>query len=48
MSAIGLTNVLNWCFWCILLIESILSLKITNVISGENHEVNKKNGFWAS
>ena len=41
-SATDLTNVLNWWLWRIHWIETILSLKINNIISGEHAEVEKE------
>ena len=45
-SATDLTKVLNWCLWLTLFIETILSLKISNVMSGEHIEVKNKNVFF--
>ena len=41
-SATDLTKVLNWCLRLNLCIETILSLKISNVMSGEHIEVKNK------
>ena len=41
-STTDLTNVLNWCICCICWIETIWSLKINNIMSGEHAKVEKK------
>ena len=41
-SAMAVTNVLSWCLRCILWIETILSLKKNNVMSGEQTKVKKR------
>ena len=43
-----MTNVLSWCLWRICWTETILSLKINNIMSGKHIEVKgrKKTLFW--
>ena len=38
-------NILNWCLPGIHCIETLLSLKINNIMSGEHAEVKEKNCF---
>ena len=45
-SATDLTYVLNWCLRRICWIETIWSLKINNIMSGEQAEVGKKKQFF--